>query len=93
MKTLKDERYVVISMAYTCTVSEIWRNYYVSVVSLHIESTDSMILVFPRMKSGTGYTRTRVDNILPKMLNSLHVRGQKNLDNNNGHALEFLAPV
>ena len=44
------------------------------------------------MKSGTGYTRTRVDNILPKMLNSLHVRGQKNLDNNNGHALEFLAP-
>ena len=45
MKTLKDERYVVISMAYTCTVSEIWRNYCVSVVSLHIESTDSMILL------------------------------------------------
>ena len=45
MKTPEDERYVVIK-AYKCTVSEIWRDlfvlalYCVSVVSLHIESTD-----------------------------------------------------
>ena len=50
MKTLEDERYVVIK-AYKCTVSEIWRdffvlayNYCVYVVSLHTESTDSVIL-------------------------------------------------
>ena len=48
MKTLEDERYVVIK-AYKCAVSEIWRDFFcisiycVYVVSLHIESTDSMI--------------------------------------------------
>ena len=49
MITLEDERYVVIK-AYKCTVSEIWRDFFcisiycVYVVSLHIESTDSMIV-------------------------------------------------
>ena len=49
MKTFEDERYVVIK-AYKCTVSEIWRdsfvlayNYRVYVISLHTESTDSVI--------------------------------------------------
>ena len=59
MKTLEDERYVVIK-AYKCTVSEIWRDFFVLaciactsypyiqmycvyVVSLHTESTDSVI--------------------------------------------------
>ena len=48
MKTLEDERYVVIK-AYKCTVSEIWRDFFcigmycVYVVSLHIDSTESMI--------------------------------------------------
>ena len=47
MKTLEDERYVVIK-AYKCTVSEIWRDficisiYCMYVVSLHTESTDSV---------------------------------------------------
>ena len=52
MKTLEDERYVVIK-AYKCTVSEIWRDsfvlasiYCVYVVSLHTESTDSVIFIF-----------------------------------------------
>ena len=51
MKTLEDERYVVIK-AYKCTVSEIWRdsfvlayNYCVYVISLHTESTNSVICV------------------------------------------------
>ena len=50
MKTLEDERYVVIK-AYKCNVSEIWRDflvmigmYCVYVVSLHTESTDSVIV-------------------------------------------------
>ena len=47
MKTLEDERYVVIK-AYKCTVSEIWIDFFVCiycvyVVSLHTESTDSVI--------------------------------------------------
>ena len=49
MKTLEDEWYVVMK-AYKCTVSEIWRDFFVSayiacmyVVSLHTESTDSVI--------------------------------------------------
>ena len=48
MTTLEDERYVVIK-AYKCTVSEIWRDFFcisiycVYVVSLHTESTDSVI--------------------------------------------------
>ena len=48
MKTLEDERYVVIK-AYKCTVSEICRDFFcigmycVYVVSLHIDSTESMI--------------------------------------------------
>ena len=49
MKTLEDERYVVIK-AYKCTVSEIWRDFFVLtciacsyVVSLHIDSTESMM--------------------------------------------------
>ena len=50
MKTLEDERYVVIK-AYKCTVSEIWRDFFchgigmycVYVVSLHIDSTESMM--------------------------------------------------
>ena len=48
MKTLEDEWYVVIK-AYKCTVSEIWRDFFVlayycvSVVSLYKESTDSII--------------------------------------------------
>ena len=49
MKTPEDERYVVIK-AYKCTVSEIWRDSFVLpyiacsyVVSLHTESTDSVI--------------------------------------------------
>ena len=47
MKTLEDVRYVV-TKAYKCTVSEIWGDfcigmYCVYVVSLHIESTNSMI--------------------------------------------------
>ena len=49
MKTLEDERYVVIK-AYKCTVSEIWRDFfcisiycvYVS-LHIHIDSTESMI--------------------------------------------------
>ena len=52
MKTLEDERYVVIK-AYKCTVSEIWRDFFVLrsiycvyVVSLHIDSTESMMNVF-----------------------------------------------
>ena len=51
MKTLEDERYVVIK-AYKCTVSEIWRDsfvrisiYCVYVASLHTESTDSVMEV------------------------------------------------
>ena len=50
MKTLEDERYVVIK-AYKCTVSEIWRDFFcisiycVYVVSLHTESTDSVMHV------------------------------------------------
>ena len=50
MKTLEDERYVVIK-AYKCTVSEIRRDFFcigmycVYVVSLHIDSTESMILL------------------------------------------------
>ena len=58
MKTLEDERYVVIK-AYKCTVSEIWRDSYVCiycvyVVSLHTESTDSVIVVLsiPLVRSG-----------------------------------------
>ena len=45
MKTLEDDWYVVIK-AYKCTVSEIFciDMYCVYVVSLHIESTDSMII-------------------------------------------------
>ena len=53
MKTLEDERYVVIK-AYKCTVSEIWRDSFVLayiacsyVVSLHTESTDSVIYQRP----------------------------------------------
>ena len=53
METLEDERYVVIK-AYKCTVSEIWRDsfvlasiYCVYVVSLHTESTDSVIASYP----------------------------------------------
>ena len=48
VKTLEDERYVVIK-AYKCTVSDIWRVFFgigiycVYVVSLHTESTDSVI--------------------------------------------------
>ena len=44
MKTLEDGWYVVIN-AYKFTVLEIWRDflYCVSTLSLHIESTDSMI--------------------------------------------------
>ena len=49
MKTPEDERYVVIK-AYKCTVSEIWRFFCISiycvyVVSLHIDSTESMISI------------------------------------------------
>ena len=45
MKTLEDERYVVIK-AYKCTVSEIWRDSFVLayIACLHTESTDSVIL-------------------------------------------------
>ena len=50
MKTLEDERYYVVIKAYKCTVSEIWRDFFVLacsycvyVVSLHIDSTESMI--------------------------------------------------
>ena len=56
MKTLEDERYVVIK-AYKCTVSEIWRDSYVLaydcvyVVSLHTESTDSVIIQSDSAKS------------------------------------------
>ena len=47
MKTLEDERYVVIR-AYKCTVSEIWRDFfvlaYIACTSYpYIESTDSVI--------------------------------------------------
>ena len=51
MKTLEDERYVVIK-AYKCTVSEIWRDFFVYcvyVVSLHTESTDSVIQSLPTL--------------------------------------------
>ena len=51
MKTLEDERYVVIK-AYKCTVCEIWRDFFVLayhycvyVVSLHTESTDSVMVI------------------------------------------------
>ena len=50
MKTLEDERYVV-RKAYKCIVSEIWRDFCISiyycvyVVSLHTESTDSVICI------------------------------------------------
>ena len=48
IQTLEDGRYVVIKANKQCTASEIWRDFFcisiycVSVVSLHIESTDSM---------------------------------------------------
>ena len=51
MKTLEDERYVVIK-AYKCAVSEIWRDFFIlayiactSYPYIIIESTDSMINV------------------------------------------------
>ena len=68
MKTLEDERYVVIK-AYKCAVSEIWRDFFcisiycVYVVSLHTESTDSVIegREGDTMQNGIVLARTHTD--------------------------------
>ena len=78
MKTLEDERYVVIK-AYKCTVSEIWRDFFVlySIIIIIIARSTSYPLyrvydsLDPRPQPGSGLgsrLRTRTQSLFKNLL-------------------------